>query len=182
MSLCSVSDICRRSSTHTTTFSTPSFSAESLGHKSSHPDLQTPSLDLCGHSIHFLTTSPLYSFLWWHFKEIFTKLPIVKQKTKSEMFLEVICQQNISSNMYSISCKVLKIDVFTSNCRKCMHIYVYAFVHDKALFRNYPILIVLEASLLSVTPSLLSLYTSGNILVYPQTTFISVTFKKDHPY
>ena len=44
------------------------------------------------------------------------------------------------------------------------------------------VFIVLEASLSSVNPSLLSLYTSVTIRAYSQINYISVTFFMDHPY
>ena len=57
----------------------PAGSAESLEHKSTH-HLWTQCGDLCGHPLHLLTTSPLDSFHWWQFTEIFIKLPILKKK------------------------------------------------------------------------------------------------------
>ena len=63
------------------------------------------------HPLCLLTASPLGPLLWWHFTQLFTKFPIAKKKP-SKFLTKYVCQQNISSNIYSISCKVPKIDAY----------------------------------------------------------------------
>ena len=75
MSPCSVSDICRGSSPpHHLLHPSCLLALPSLWNTSQLIHLWTPCLDLCGHPLHHLTTSPLDPFLWWHFTKIFNSL------------------------------------------------------------------------------------------------------------
>ena len=116
MSPCSVSPEDPSPPPPTPPLQLPAGSAETLVHNSIHPPLDSWPWWTSSFAPDCLSswTSSLAAF----YTSIHQISYFKKKKKTSKILTKSVCQQNISSNIYSISCKLPKIDVFTLNLQK----------------------------------------------------------------